>query len=96
MTIAIRHQIESEARCKEEQSDAVKEMGVRMVADKEEAVRVALAEASARAAVGQQQAVAALEAKLARTNEALQLALARLQSAPAPPAASAEKDLTMF
>ena len=79
----------------------MKEMGVRMVADKEGAVRVALAEASARAAAEQQQVVAALEAKLARTNEALQLALARLQSSP-PTAVSPEgqpseaKDLTLF
>ena len=101
MAIAIKRQIESEARCEKEQSDAVTEMETRMVAEKEEAVRAAVAEASARTAGGQQQVIAALEAKLARTNEALQLALARLHSSPAAaaapaPSASAENNLTMF
>ena len=149
MAIAIRQQIDLESKCRDEQSDSLKELEMRMGVEKEAAVQAAVKEkeltmaamvvttekkaaeqsdslkelemrmgvekeAAVQAAVKEKELtmaamvvatekkaaeqIAALETKLARTNEALQFALSRLKTQESPGASKAAGggDLTEF
>ena len=102
MAISIRQQIDLESKCRDEQSDSLKELETRMAVEKVAAVQVAIKEreltmaamivATEKKAAEQ---IAALETKLARTNEALQFALSRLKTQESPKAVGGG-DLTEF